>query len=218
LAEVLGRNQGPTELDYCFIDNFVLANRLRGKSRLKSLNLRFSREGCNLELLVIAGALEENKGLVDLNPVHNLTMSIKSWGAICDSLETHPTLQVLRLRSLRSTRADVSPQMQALLDMMKVNKSIHTIHSRHELFHLSVIPYYLETNRLGPRVRAIQNTRGIAHRAKVLGRALLATRTNPNRFWMLLSGNLEVAFLSTTTTIVAAAKLPTPVSAAITIG
>jgi hypothetical protein len=33
LAEVLGRNQGPTKLNDCDIDNFVLANGLRGNSR-----------------------------------------------------------------------------------------------------------------------------------------------------------------------------------------
>jgi hypothetical protein len=43
----------------------------------------------------------------------------------------------------------------------------------------------------------------------VLGRALLAVRTDPNRFWVFLSGNAEVAFPSTT----AAASLPTPATA-----
>jgi hypothetical protein len=33
LAEVLGRNQGPTKLDLCYIDNVVLADGLRGNSR-----------------------------------------------------------------------------------------------------------------------------------------------------------------------------------------
>jgi hypothetical protein len=48
----------------------------------------------------------------------------------------------------------------------------------------------------------------------VLGRALLAVRTDPNRFWMLLLGNAEVAFPSTTATTTAAASLPTPANAA----
>jgi hypothetical protein len=46
----------------------------------------------------------------------------------------------------------------------------------------------------------------------VLGRALLAVRTDPNRFWMLLLGNAEVAFPSTT----AAESLPTPANATAT--
>jgi hypothetical protein len=54
-----------------------------------------------------------------------------------------------------------------------------------------------------------KKTRPIAYRTKVLGRALLAVRTDANSFWMLLSGNAEVAFPSTTATIAAAANLPT---------
>jgi hypothetical protein len=94
------------------------------------------------------------------------------------------------------------------VDMLKVNMSIHTIriawyYSKHELFRGSVIPY-LEMNRLRPRVRAIQKARPVSYRAKVLGRALIATRTDANSFWMLLSGNAEVAFSSTAATTVPA--------------
>jgi hypothetical protein len=103
--------------------------------------------------------------------------------------------------------------MQALANMLKLNTSIHTIrlepqYYEHELYRASIVPY-LETNRLRPHVRAIQKTLSITYRAKVLGRALLATRTNVNSFWMLLSGNAEVAFPSRTTTIAANANLPT---------
>jgi hypothetical protein len=44
LAEILGCNQGPTKLNYCEIDNFVLADGLRGNISLKSLKLRFSSD------------------------------------------------------------------------------------------------------------------------------------------------------------------------------
>jgi hypothetical protein len=147
----------------------------------------------------------------------------ESWGAVCDSLEAHPTLEVLDLR-VSFTNATMTPtiiasRIQALFDMLKVNISIHTIHlhyrySEHELFRKSVIPY-LVTNRLRPRVSAIQKTRPITYRVKVLGRALLSARTNPNRFWMLLSGNAEVAFPSTTATATTtpSTSLPTPATA-----
>jgi hypothetical protein len=143
----------------------------------------------------------------------------EAWGAICDSLETHPTLEVLNLHGA-SGSAVIMPRIQALLDMMKVNMSIHAIYldalySEHYLFRRSVIPY-LETNRLRPRLVAIQQTRPIAYRAMVLGRALLAVRTDPNRFWMILSGNAEVAFPSSTTTTAAAANLTTAATAAAT--
>jgi hypothetical protein len=228
LAEVLGRNQGPAKLTYCEIDNFVLANGLRGNNRLKSLTPRVSSDHDvgNREVLAIAGALKENKGLVKLDLWHDFTMSDETWDAVCDSLKTHPTLQVLNLQSMATfgvatlVPSALKSRIQALADMLKENISIHTIYlltrySEHELFRGSVIPS-LETNRLRPRVRAIQKTRPIAYRTNVLGRALLAVRTYPNRFWMLLSGNPEVAFPSTTATTTPAVSLPTPATAAAT--
>jgi hypothetical protein len=107
----------------------------------------------------------------------------------------------------------ITSRTQALVNMIKVNTSIHTLrvhpcYSEHEMYRGSVIPY-LETNRLRPRLLAIQKTRPIVYRAKVLGRALLATRANANKFWMIISGNLEVAFPATTATIAAAALTTT---------
>jgi hypothetical protein len=215
LVEVLGRNQGPTKLWCCDIDNSVIADGLRGNSRLKSLRPQPIRN-FEVELLPIAGALKENKGLVDLDLRHFL-LSDELWDAICDSLKAHPTLEVLNLRGswVRSQLGSVAiaSRIQALVDMLKVNMSIHTIavhdfYSEHELFRGSVIPI-LETNRFRPCVRAIQKTRPCVYRAKVLGRALLAVRTDPNSFWMLLSENPEVALPSTTATTTPAANLPT---------
>jgi hypothetical protein len=59
----------------------------------------------------------------------------------------------------------------------------------------------------------VQRTRPIIYRAKVLGRALLATRTDANSFWILLSGNAEVAFPSTTATTTLATNIPPPAAA-----
>jgi hypothetical protein len=213
LAQVLRSNQGPTKLDYCYIDNFALADGLRGNSRLKSFKLRLSirPDDGNQELLAIASTLKENKGLVHLEVVrYNCRLNDKTWDAICDSLKTHPTLQVLSLSSIQTFGAALLPpavvksQIQVLVGMLKMNKSIHTIHrhprySKHALFRSTITPY-LETNKVRSRVRAIQKTRRIAYRAKVLGRALLAARTDVNRFWMLLSGNADVAIPWTTTT------------------
>jgi hypothetical protein len=221
LAEVLGRNQGPTKVDSGDVDFFVLADGLRGNSRLKSLtpNIFAHRDEGNQELLAILDALRENKGLVDLNLENCFRMSVEAWDAACESLKTHPTLQTLQLVPLHTCGGipELPPDMirsriQAIVEMMKVNMTIHTIRlhsflSDHELFRESVIPY-LETNRLRPCLLAIQKTRPIAYRTKVLGAALLAVRTDPNCFWMLLSGNAEVAFPSTTATTALAATLP----------
>jgi hypothetical protein len=211
LAEVLASNQGPTKLDCCRMDYSVFANGLRGNSRLKSLKRSITNNrdaDVNQEVLVIAGALKENKGLVELDFINWFGgMSDECWNAVCDSLKTHPTLEVLEFEfEIQPARppAVLRSRIQAIVDMLKVNMSIHTIHvtdyySEHELFRGSVVPY-LETNRLRPRVRAIQKACPISYRAKVLGRALVATRTDVNSFWMLLSGNAEVAFSSTTAT------------------
>jgi hypothetical protein len=218
LAQVMERSEGPTKLYWCDIDYHVLAEGLRGNSRLKSLFPRLSpyRGGADQELLVIAGALRENKGLIDLEVQWN------PWDVICDSLKTHPTLEVLSFQSgfLPWAPAMLEPRIQVLVDMLKVNMSIHTIpdveqYREHELFRESVFPY-LKTNRLRPHLLAIQRTRPIAYRAKVLGRALLYTRTDANSFWMLLSGNAEVAFPSTTLTTTRAANLPMPTATAAT--
>jgi hypothetical protein len=227
LAEVLEHNQGPTTLNRCDIDYSVLANGLRGNSRLKRLSTAYSyNHDDNRHVLAIAGPLQENKGLVELDLNNSLRVSDETWGAICDSLKTHPTLEVLNMPSTRITAmtgpAAITSRIQALLDLMKVNLSIHTMnlrdqYSKHELFRESVIPY-LATNLFRPRLLAIQKTRPIAYRATVLGQALFAVRSDPNRLWMLLSGNAEVAFPSTTTTTTTttttpAANLPTPATA-----
>jgi hypothetical protein len=225
LAEVLGRNRGPTVLEDCDIDHSVLADGLRGNSRLKSFRPRIicsNPEDGNPEVLAIAGALRENKGLVDLDLRYKWRASDEAWDAVCNSLKTHPTLQVLNLLSMRMVGDAPTPmpptvlksRIQALVDMLKVNTSIYTIgsnarYTEHELFRRTIIPY-LVTNRLRPRLLAIQKTRPIAYRTKVLGRALLAVHTDINSFWMLLSGNSEVAFPSTTATATLVANLPTP--------
>jgi hypothetical protein len=204
LTEVLARNQGPTKLDCCYMDYSVIANGLRGNSRLKSLKpFTFNRNG-HQQVLVIAGALRENKGLAELDLIGFAWMSDEAWNAVCNSLKTHPTLEVLRLGVEYWPPAVLKSRIQALVDMLKVNMSIHTIplvecYREHELFRGSVIPY-LEMNRLRPRVRAIQKSRPVSYRAKALGRALVAARTDVESLWMLLSGNADVAFSSTTAT------------------
>jgi hypothetical protein len=222
LAAILGRNQGPTELSLCEIDYSVLANGLRGNSRLQSFRTSnySSPADSGREALLIAGALRENKGLVSLRLHYGSDVNDETWVAVCDSLKAHPTLEVFDFRAAKKFEntfelaepsvfpAVIKSRVQVLLDMLKVNTSIHTLrldscYKVNEIFLESVIPY-LETNRFRLRIRAIQKTHPTSYRAKVLGRALLAVRTDPNRFWMLLSGNAEVSLPSTT------ANLPTP--------
>jgi hypothetical protein len=177
------------------------------------------------EVLAIADALRENNGPVDLDLSCGAAVNNETWFAVCDYLKTHPALEVLHLSNgfgvaPLALLAMLESWIQALVDILKVNTSIHTIHShcrcsQHELFRGLVISY-LETNRLRPHILAIQKIRPIPYRAKILGRALLAARNDAIGFWMLLSGNAEVAFPSTTATTTPAANLPTPATAAAT--
>jgi hypothetical protein len=83
LAEILGRNQGPTKLDYCDIDAFLLADGLRGNSRLKSFSPNISREFDigSPQLLAIADAIRENKGLVEWRLSLGVSFSDEMWDA-----------------------------------------------------------------------------------------------------------------------------------------
>ncbi len=78
LVEVLRRNQGPTKLYRCKIDHLVLADGLRGNSRLKSFGQYFSDNSSveNRQVVAIAGALRENKGLVELKLLYGLMLSL----------------------------------------------------------------------------------------------------------------------------------------------
>jgi hypothetical protein len=100
---------------------------LRGNSRLKSFNPSISRnvEVENREMLAIAGTLRENKGIVDVHLTFS-EINGETLYAVCDSLKTHPTLEVLNLRGNHRYEADTAPsaeitsRIQALLDMVKV--------------------------------------------------------------------------------------------------
>jgi hypothetical protein len=94
-----------------------------------------------------------------------------AWGAVCDSLKTHSTLEVFDLVATPIKGPLVPPdvvksRMQAPVDMVKVNTLIHTIRvdslfSENEIYQDLVISH-LETNRFRPRLLAIQAIRPIA--------------------------------------------------------
>jgi hypothetical protein len=85
LTEILRQNRGPTKLEFCEMDYSVLADGLRGNSRLKSF-----RQDFIVGNLATAGALRETKGLVNLDLSQDSAMSDETWSAVCDSLKTRP--------------------------------------------------------------------------------------------------------------------------------
>jgi hypothetical protein len=140
----------------------------------------------------------------------------EAWGAVCDSLKTHPTLQVLDLLvTVRYTHGEppapavTNSRIQALVDVLKVNTTIHTIRvesccSEHDIYRESVIPY-LEMNQFQPRLLAIQKTRPITYRAKTSAASMMAT----------LTSTATGSFTTAATAAATSAAIPSTTSAAI---
>jgi hypothetical protein len=128
------------------------------RSPLKSLGLSLqNRPGDQKQTLqAIACSLRENKGLVDLDIRFVSSVSDGAWDAVCNSLNTHPTLQVFSLRE-KVAFATMLPsvlksRIEVLLDMIKVNTSIRRISLDYrfaslELYPGTIMPY-LVTNQL----------------------------------------------------------------------
>jgi hypothetical protein len=85
LVEVLGRNQGPTKLVLCNINSFFLTDGLRGNSPLRSWRACISGnlEVGNRQVLAIASALRQNKGLIEMN-WYGVSVNDETWHTICD--------------------------------------------------------------------------------------------------------------------------------------
>jgi hypothetical protein len=169
-------------------------------SRLKGLSphLSSNRDTSKRRVLAIASALEESKGLVDLDLTHNFMMSDEAWDGVCDSLKAHPTLQVLHLqsrhtfeRALLSSPAVLESRTQALLEMMKVNMSIHMIHlipcyGQHEIYRRSVIQ-----DEPAPAARSChpKDTELVSlhdrRERRVNTRMLRETSTHPGELWFI---------------------------------
>jgi hypothetical protein len=73
---------------------------------IASLSTNF--EVANRQVHAIAGALKENKGLVELDFCTVLWVSDEAWVAIFYSLKTHPTLKAFGLQTTRINDARFS--------------------------------------------------------------------------------------------------------------
>jgi hypothetical protein len=199
-------DRGPSLLFRCDIACHVLADGLMGNRRLKKLIL--SRECLeeNLACKVVAQALTANLGLVKLY-FGRQTLNAEHWNLLVRSLASHPSLEVLDLGGTRErqSRQELTSggtpvdrkarRTSAVGDMLKSNTVIHTVSLsdadlHRDIFEESIQPW-LEMNLFWPRIMSIKGTVGPL-REKVLGQALRKVRHNPNRMWMILSGNGDV--------------------------
>jgi hypothetical protein len=201
----LHSSRGPSVLFRCVIECHVLADGLTGNGRLKKLVLARECLDGHLGCSVMAQALAANLGLVKLY-VGRQTLNSENWNLLVHSLRAHPSLQVLDLSGTREgqsrqERSSVTPEKRrarrtsAIAQIVQSNTVLHTVQLsdtdlHKDIFDESIQPW-LEMNQSWPRVMSIQGTIGPL-RGKVLGRALYKVRHNPNRMWMILSGNGDV--------------------------
>ena len=95
---------GPTQLYECPIDSRILADSLKGSSRLGILRLpsiqfldNFHEPVANYpDMALILAALAENRGLTASN-ANGDSISHDNWSILCQSLQKHPTLPTLGL-------------------------------------------------------------------------------------------------------------------------
>jgi hypothetical protein len=198
---------GPTELHRCVIDSDVLADAMRGSSRLSKILLSPEKASTaeDSELSLIISALAENKSLTDFDAFW-YSISDENWSILCRSLQNHPTLTSLDLactgpKNVAGKREFLEEQKTnrtlALAEVMQTNTILHTIRLfpgefDERIFTESIQPR-LETNLYRPRVFAVKKEADdTSFRQKVLGRALSCVRSNPNLVWMFLSENMDV--------------------------
>jgi hypothetical protein len=220
LLQWLESGRGPTELYRCVIDSSVIAEALRGNSRLGRLLLcleKASTAGA-LELSLIFKALAENRGLTEFDAFW-YSINDENWNLLCQSLQKHPTMTSLGLActgpKLPTDKRELSGEQKtnrtrALADMMQTNTILHTIRlfpgDYDERIYTESIEPRLETNLYRPRVLAIKKEADDRpFRQKVLGRALNCVKSNPNLVWMFLSGNVD-AFLRSEKQVVGASN------------
>jgi hypothetical protein len=195
-------DRGPSLLFRCDIPCHVLADGLMGNRRLKKWVLFSECLQENLACKVVAQALTANLGLVKLY-FGRQTLDAEHWNLLVHSLASHPSLEVLNLGATRErqTRRQEAPvdrrarRTGAVGEMLKSNTVIHTVSLsdadlHRDIFDESIQPW-LEMNLFWPRIMSIKGTVGPL-REKILGQALRKVRHNPNRMWMILSGNGDV--------------------------
>jgi hypothetical protein len=219
-VEWLQSGGGPTELDGCHIDSHVLADSLKGESRLGVLRLpsvsgRRNLFGCEISIdpdrALIFSALAENRGLTALHASGH-SIDDESWTILCQSIQNHPTLTRVNLtdtgpmNSAGESCALLSDEQKTrrtrtLAEMIQTNTILCYITlspgEYDERIYTESIQPRLEANIYRPRVFAIKNEADDRpFRQKVLGRALAGVSSEPNLVWMFLSENVDVVVRS----------------------
>lgn len=200
-VECLQAEGGPIKLVCTDIDCEVLGRGLLGKCCVTYLNHCYPVGVVDRTLCAFFEILAENKGLEEFLFLW-YQINDENWNVLLRSVQSHATLKKITI-SATTTRHHSKEQtvvrIHALADMVKRNKKLLIVEmescfepSELALFQRLVEPH-LEANRYRLHVQAIQQAAGRLLRQLLL-RALQSARGNYNHFWMLLSGNADVAF------------------------
>jgi hypothetical protein len=142
--ECLQNNRGPTKLSRCDIDHRVLANTLRGNTRLTSIHLlrgQFGQDVDHTGQAELFRALAGNMGLVEVKML-GCSISNENLAVLCESLQGHTTLTSLDLvitcpLDPTGTRGYMSMEQKRdrthmVADMMRANTILQTINFRED--------------------------------------------------------------------------------------
>jgi hypothetical protein len=206
-VECLHLDGAPIKLYRCEIDCRVLAAALEGNSRVTRLELAHSGAGAtsDAEKGVIFRSLAKNKSLLVLDLI-GCSINDENWTVLCHSVQGHPALTILDLRSTNPPMVLLADEQKAqrkreLAAMVEDNQVLRTIrlgrdYRDEQIYAESILPH-LEMNLYRPRVLGIKRV-DIAFRRAVLGLALQteSVRSKSNLLWMFLSGNQDVVLQS----------------------
>jgi hypothetical protein len=204
LLDGIQRNRGPNTFLSC---NSLLTDALRGNRSVHAISLdrrNFSNEE---DLIALMWALAENLGLAKLN-LGFLSINDESWTIMRQSLANHPTLEHLGVlctscfergdphRHMPLYDATRTLRTQALVDMLKVNSSIHSIclisDERCESIWSAEIKLKLRLNSYTAKIVAVAKA-SITFRAALFGRALSSAVSDDNSLlYLFLTGNKDL--------------------------
>jgi hypothetical protein len=200
-VDFLQSSGGPLRLHECFVDGRIMARGLAGQSRATHLCIQFDSLENASEMF---RALADNMSLLELNLEGN-DISKANWRTICQSLVANPSLLNINLqrtnpRAQNGLTVSLSDEAKkertrAIADMLAENTVLKTIQllavERDEIIYRDSILPRLEMNAHRPRIVAVNAIDDMPFRQKVLYRALVRVRRNPDLVWTFLSQNVD---------------------------
>jgi hypothetical protein len=176
-------------------------NALRGNTHLERLELLWFRNFREGTPQALAPSLRENKGLTNLT-LHHYSLDNRSWSELMAAISTHPSLRMLKLRSIRDeNRHEPSSYMKrdrtiAVAGMLLGNTQVDEMPFDHDTFDKlkwdKLVAPIIECNLYRKRFPALQKIQVPSTRAAIIAMALARVASKPWLLWMVISQNPDV--------------------------